>query len=153
MPIIDVSGIEKSSFRQTLDKKSDNIRSKLVSTFTKKSKEHSEPSSKPQQNVQRPPILSQDLTDDVYNGIYELPVEPDSPPPRTRRPRNESDPMAAHLRAENGRSRIGDTSIPVKRWLGGGRPPTPWNRLKKVRQETRFPLLRFLVMIKFLGIP
>jgi hypothetical protein len=119
VPVLDVSGIEKSSFRELMDKKSEGIRKGLLGLGKKKKKaEEPRPQTsttiRPTQNDEesaettRPPsrqLLREHRREDSGDGgrpgppLGKLPPVP--PPPQ------------------------------LKRWAGGGRTPHPWNKLRK----------------------
>lgn len=116
LPPLDVSGIEKSSFRELLDKKSEGIRRGLAG-FGKKKKKVEEPR----------PLTSTTIR----------PTPQDSETIEVVRPPS---------RQQNQREDIGDNSRPgpphgklppvppppqLKRWAGAGRAPHPWNKLRK----------------------
>lgn len=113
-PIIDVSGIEKSSFRAMMDKKSEGFR-KGLSGFGKKKKP--EDSSRPGTSSTVRPTVSHEL---------EAPTDFDPQPFRSKN--------------GNGAIRPGPPSgqlppIPpaplLRRFVGSGRPSQPWNKLRK----------------------
>jgi hypothetical protein len=126
LPSLDVSGIEKSSFRANMDKKSENIRNNLTKAFGRKKKVDPEarpttaatirppdvlyavPASTPGRlvpliNTGRPPAVPQQ-----YQSAGEI--------PRTGPPQRSLPPLPA---------------AQLKRWVGGGRMPQPWNKLRK----------------------
>lgn len=120
VPVIDVSGIEKSSFRELMDKKSEGIRKGLLG-FGKRKKKAEEP--RPQTSTTIRPTHQDDESVD------------------TTRP-----PSRQVLRAQHQREESGDGGRPgpphgklppvppppqLKRWAGAGRAPHPWNKLRK----------------------
>lgn len=120
VPVIDVSGIEKSSFRELMDKKSEGIRKGLLG-FGKRKKKAEEP--RPQTSTTIRPTQPGDESVD------------------TTRP-----PSRQILRAQHQREESGDGDRPgpphgklppvppppqLKRWAGAGRTPHPWNKLRK----------------------
>ncbi|KAI0380318.1 hypothetical protein F5Y04DRAFT_103123 [Hypomontagnella monticulosa] len=122
----DVSGIERSGFRNAVDKKSDEFRKGLTKAFTfggkkKKTLEPFRPESSatvrgygdgdsfdmnevPIMPVQNPQHL-------VWDPEYQQMI---SPPPSTKLP-----PIPA------------PSTPPIKRWIGAGRPVQRWNKLRK----------------------
>ncbi|TVY75892.1 hypothetical protein LSUE1_G009137 [Lachnellula suecica] len=119
VPVIDVSGIEKSSFRNMMDKRSEGIRLGMAKAFGKKKKDEAERSET--SNTVRPESHELDTGDYGF------------PPPNVR-PRNQQ------FQESQEYSRPGPPTgklppIPpgpqVKRWTGGGRSPQPWNKLRK----------------------
>ncbi|KAL3425922.1 hypothetical protein PVAG01_02713 [Phlyctema vagabunda] len=121
VPVLDVSGIEKSSFRNLMDKQSDGIRRGLAKKFGKKKKDEEDA---------RPPTSATIRADthELDTGVYEHPVP--IPNIRSRQPPQEE---PEYLRAGPPQ-----TSLPpvpqgpqMKRWIGSGRAPQPWNKLRK----------------------
>ncbi|TVY21740.1 hypothetical protein LARI1_G001214 [Lachnellula arida] len=120
VPVIDVSGIEKSSFRSLMDKRSEGIRVGLAKTFGSKKKKTEEV---------RPGSAST-----IRPDFHELDAgEYDYQPPSLR-PRNQP------LQELQEFSRPGPPQgklppIPqapqLKRWVGSGSAPQPWNKLRK----------------------
>jgi len=119
-PIIDVSGIEKSSFRSMMDKKSEGIRKGLAKTFGNKKK-----------NEELRPETSSTVRPDSHEldtGDY------DYQPPNVR-PRNQQVQDSPTEYARPGPPQGKLPPIPpgpqLKRWMGSGRAPQPWNKLRK----------------------
>ncbi|KAH7018500.1 uncharacterized protein B0I36DRAFT_377677 [Microdochium trichocladiopsis] len=125
----DVSGIEKSGFRSTVDKKSEEVRKNLTKAFSfggrkKKAAEELEiraPSAathrtfgetSPYEANETPPLPETPGVDLQWNPSLQQMV---SPPPSAKLP-----PLPPVANAP-----------PVKRWLGGGRPVQKWNKLRK----------------------
>lgn len=138
LPVLDVSGIEKSSFRSLMDKKSEGVRNGLAKTFGRKKKEEESRPQKSralhwenydidtddyigqavdslkQQNVNGQP----DFAGQAVTGIHRHQFNPDLPgyirpgPPQGKLPPIPHGPQ-------------------LKRWVGGGRPTQPWNKLRK----------------------
>ncbi|EPE27016.1 hypothetical protein GLAREA_02930 [Glarea lozoyensis ATCC 20868] len=119
VPIIDVSGIEKSSFRSMMDKRSEGVRKGLAKTFGKK-KKIEEP---------RPATAAT-----VRPGSHELDTGEYIPQPTmgsrsTTRQNQFSEPQDYMRAAPAGKL----PAVPpqLKRWMGSGRAPQPWNKLRK----------------------
>lgn len=120
LPVIDVSGIEKSSFREMLDKKSEGIR-KGIAGFGKKKKKDEDP--RPQTSTTIRPTFNEGESME------------------TARPPSRQMPTQQHRREEsgdNGRPGPPHGKLPpvppppqLKRWAGAGRTPHPWNKLRK----------------------
>jgi hypothetical protein len=127
-----VSAIEKSSLRVYLDSKSDQIRNKLAAKFSPKPGTVADNTVRPETRA----AVSRGRADPFAS---ELPSTPVAIPhainstlvsrPKVVRP---NDGLGLGF---DGRTRSGEEAR-IKRWLGGGRPPQPWNKLRKVR----FPL-------------
>ncbi|TVY44047.1 hypothetical protein LOCC1_G006132 [Lachnellula occidentalis] len=119
VPVIDVSGIEKSSFRSLMDKRSEGIRVGLAKTFGKKKKpEETRPGS----------------AGTVRPGSYELNTEEYVYQPPNLRPRNPPLQDSQEL-TRPGPPQGKLPPIPqapqLKRWVGSGSAPQPWNKLRK----------------------
>lgn len=120
-PVIDVSGIEKSSFRSMMDKKSEEVRKGLSSfSFGKKKKDlHA--------NEQRPPTAAtirpsdEDFLDNA-----------DFNPQYSSRPSTQRDNVQ-NIRTGLPLGKFPPLPAPpqLKRWSGAGRPPQLWNKLRK----------------------
>ncbi|KAI0435899.1 hypothetical protein F4803DRAFT_264951 [Xylaria telfairii] len=126
----DVSGIERSGFRNAMDRKSDDIRKGLTKAFTlglKKKKDAQLPDRAPSSATLRPHYYDADEYD--TNEIPSLPTHkslgtirdpdyqaaiPPPPPPSAKLP-----PVPP------------STAPPIKRWIGAGRPVQRWNKLRK----------------------
>ncbi|KAH8157138.1 hypothetical protein CIB48_g11109 [Xylaria polymorpha] len=125
----DVSGIERSGFRNAMDRRSDDIRKGLTKAFTlglKKKKDVQLPDRAPSSATLRPHYYDADDYDN--NEIPSLPThkscgtirDPDyqtaipPPPPSAKLP-----PVPP------------STAPPIKRWIGAGRPVQRWNKLRK----------------------
>jgi hypothetical protein len=130
----------KSAFRNFLDTKSDALRNKL---FFRSSSRHASDggrlSRKPSRNVMasaeaRPaftpaPAIAQAPTLEITA----------SPRPRTTAEQVRKSPVAGSPAVESapiplGNARFGEHMSSVKRWVGGGKPPQPWSKLRKVRR-------------------
>jgi hypothetical protein len=120
VPVIEVSGIEKSSFRSVMDKKSESIRKGLVKTFGKK-KKNDELEARPQTSTTHRPE-SQELDSGDY-----------VPPPAVARPRQQQNNEPEFARPGPPQTKL--PPIPaapgLKRWVGGGRPPQTWNKMRR----------------------
>lgn len=125
----DVSGIERSGFRSTVDKKSEEVRKNITKAFSfgsKKKKtaqglEIRAPSAtshsghiatSPYATSDVPPLPDMPGTDLRWDPSLQQMV---SPPPSAKLP-----PLPSS-----------SNTPPVKRWLGGGRPIQKWNKLRK----------------------
>jgi hypothetical protein len=124
VPVIEVSGIEKSSFRSVMDKKSESIRKGLVKTFGKK-KKNGELESRPHTST-----AFRSESHELDSGDY-------VPPAAVVRPGQQH---SQHQDNEPEFARPGppQTKLPpipaapgVKRWVGGSRPAQPWNKIRK----------------------
>jgi hypothetical protein len=120
LPVLDVSGIEKSSFRSMMDKKSESVRKGLVKTFGKKKKRGDSDGRPPTSATIRPESHELDSGDyippaSVFKARQQQVNEPEFSrpgPPQTKLPAIPQGPQ-------------------LKRWVGAGRPPQPWNKLRK----------------------
>jgi hypothetical protein len=120
VPVIEVSGIEKSSFRSVMDKKSESFRKGLVKTFGKKKKNGDPDARPPTSTTFRPESHELDSGDYI-------------PPPAVVKARQQQ-----HNEPEFGRPGPPQTKLPaiptgqpLKRWIGAGRPAQAWNKLRK----------------------
>ncbi|RDW89716.1 hypothetical protein BP6252_01748 [Coleophoma cylindrospora] len=128
LPALDVSGIEKSSFRSMMDKKSENVRGRLAKTFGKKKRDDDAELRPPTSATVRP----DDQTPlELDAGYY------DNIPPIATRPKMHTQPSFDQL-SQSPRPGPPQTSLPpipqgpqLKRWNGSGRAPQPWNKLRK----------------------
>lgn len=123
VPVIDVSGIEKSSFRSMMDKKSESVRKGIVKTFGKKKKSGEEGDERPSTSAT------------TYGGE---PHELDSsdhlpPPPGLSKALLQQFNEPEHIRAGPPQAKL--PPLPpgpqLRRWVGDGRPSQLWNRLRK----------------------
>ncbi|KAE9366911.1 hypothetical protein N431DRAFT_80059 [Stipitochalara longipes BDJ] len=120
VPVIEVSGIEKSSFRSVMDKKSESFRKGLSKTFGKKKKAGDLEGRPTTSTTFRPESHELDSGDyipppAVVQARQQEQNEPDFArpgPPQTKLPPLPSGPA-------------------LKQWLGRGRPAQPWNKLRK----------------------
>lgn len=116
VPNIDVSGIEKSSFRTLMDKRSATVRKNIIKTFgggkQKKAPEDFRP------------MTSTTVRPDSYEldtGEY---IEPAAP-------RHRQQPEFARPDPPQGRLPAVPPGPQLKRWMGSGRQPQVWNKLRK----------------------
>jgi hypothetical protein len=120
VPVIDVSGIEKSSFRSLVDKKSEGVRKALMFGRKKKDRDQ-EP---------RPPTST---ATERQTTSYELDSGEYVPPPT--KPRNQQPPTPESEFARPAPPQGKLPPIPqgpqLKRWVGSGRAPQPWNKIRK----------------------
>jgi hypothetical protein len=130
-PVIDVSGIEKSTFRQLMDKKSEGVRKGLSFGFGKKKKKNDDDDYLPESR----PLTSATMRPDVYE--VEAPTE-FLPQPQRARPVPSRENMDDGRGGHDGRGGPPQGKLPplppppqLKRWAGTGRPPQPWNKLRK----------------------
>ena len=120
VPVIDVSGIEKSSFRSMMDKKSEGVRKGLAKTFGKKKKANEVPESRPATSAT------------VRPDSHELDAGEYTPPPPVVRPRQQySEPEFVRPGPPQGKLPPIPQGPQLKRWMGSGRAPQPWNKLRK----------------------
>jgi hypothetical protein len=119
VPVIEVSGIEKSSFRSVMDKKSESFRKGLSKTFGGKKKKNGDSDGRPQTSTTFRPesheLDSGDYIPPSFKARQQQLSEPDyvrPGPPQTKLPPIPQGPA-------------------LKRWIGGGRPPQAWNKLRK----------------------
>ncbi|KAI9730292.1 MAG: hypothetical protein M1818_008195 [Claussenomyces sp. TS43310] len=133
---LQVSGIEKSSFREKMDKKSDNVRKGLTGfSFGKKKKEKAEP------DASRPPTSGIDYVSRPYPppSAYVEDIPDFNPPPL--RAMTKRDRIVQERLAENERILPGPPPLkrlpslppppPLTRWMGNGRAAQPWDKLRK----------------------
>ncbi|KAH8816581.1 hypothetical protein F5884DRAFT_665222, partial [Xylogone sp. PMI_703] len=143
VPVIDVSGIEKSSFRSLMDKKSEGIRKGLTKTFGGGKKKHAEP-----EEIVRPRSAStthsslhrQETREAVEEEaapaptLESKPLKQHQPQQPQQRPNRQQEPQEQEYpRPGPPQSRL--PPIPqgpqLKRWSGNGRAAQPWNKLRK----------------------
>ena len=131
-PVIFDSGIEKSSFRSRMDKKSEEVRKGLAKTFGGKKKKNDNDSRPPTSATVRPDHQELDT------GGYSTPP----PPPPVSKSRtqtfNSLPPYQQNAPPEYIRPGPPSAKLPpipqgpqLKRWAGSGRPAQPWNKLRK----------------------
>ncbi|KAG9238205.1 hypothetical protein BJ875DRAFT_70323 [Amylocarpus encephaloides] len=122
IPILDVSGIEKSSFRSMMDKKSTGFRKGLAKSFGKKKKaEETRPMTAA---TVRPGSHEMDSGEYSHQPI----VSPVTPKTRHNQFPETKDYMRA---APQGKLPALPQGPQLKRWMGSGREPQPWNKLRK----------------------
>lgn len=124
VPVIEVSGIEKSSFRSVMDKKSESFRKGLSKTFGKK-KKNDELEARPHTST-----AYRSESHELDSGDY-------APPPSVVKPRQQQSPQQNN-EPEFARPGPPQTKLPpipaapgLKKWVGGGRPVQTWNKLRK----------------------
>ena len=124
VPIIVDSGIEKSSFRSLMDKKSEEVRKGLAKTFSSKKKKNDEESRPPTSATVRPE------THEMDSGDY---FTPPPPPPMAKSRTQQFNQPPEYIRPGPPSAKL--PPIPqgpqLKRWVGAGRPAQPWNKLRK----------------------
>ncbi|KAI9766639.1 MAG: hypothetical protein M1840_006450 [Geoglossum simile] len=122
-----VSAIEKSTLRTYMDIKSDQIRNKLAAKFSPKPESVGGHSTRPGTSA----AVSRGRSDPFVVELPSTPVQISSPIniQVSSRPRvvRTGDVLGLGL---DGRVRPGEETR-IKRWLGGGKPPQPWNKLRK----------------------
>jgi hypothetical protein len=145
----DVSGIEKSGLRNILDKKSDEVRKGLAKTFAfrkkdKKGAEHDlSPEFRPQSSATVRPGHSvgssaagggypgdADLDHDAYRPKA-LPGQNPNLQNAIEQPWDSSGMMAPPPSSKLPNIPTGAPALPIKRWIGAGRPVQRWNKLRK----------------------
>ena len=136
VPVLEVSGIEKSSFRSLMDKKSEGVRNGLAKTFGRKKKEEApRPQTARALHPERFELDSDDhigLAVDTPRQEYfsEKPEVPGKPNPR---PSPYHPDLPDYIRPGPPQGKL--PPIPagpqLKRWVGGGKPAQPWNKLRK----------------------
>lgn len=120
LPVLDVSGIEKSSFRSLMDKRSEGIRIGLAKTFGKKKKgDESRPETS---STVRPNSNEVDTEEYVYQ----------PPNVRARVQQQVQEPQDYSRQAPpQGKLPPIPQGPQLKRWMGSGKAPQPWNKLRK----------------------
>jgi hypothetical protein len=123
VPIIIDSGIEKSSFRSLMDKKSEEVRKGLAKTFGSKKKKHEE---------SRPPTSAtvRPETHEMDAGDYFTPPPP-APIAKSRTQQFNQPPEYIRPGPPSAKLPPIPQGPQLKRWMGAGRPPQPWNKLRK----------------------
>jgi hypothetical protein len=124
VPSIYDSQIEKSTFRSLVDKKSEGVRKGLAKTFGgKKKKDEDRPDTS---NTIRADSYELDGGNYVNSPNY-------GPQSSYAKPRNISEPPPEYARPGPPQGKL--PPIPqgpsMKRWVGGGRPVQPWNKLRR----------------------
>ena len=125
IPTIIDSGIEKSSFRSLMDKKSENVRKGLAKTFGGKKKKDDD------DNLRTPASAA---VRSETNGLDSDNFSTPRPPTAVAKSRTQQlNQPPEYIRPGPPSSKL--PPIPqgpqLKRWMGGGRPPQPWNKLRK----------------------
>ncbi len=136
VPVIEVSGIEKSNFRSVMDKKSESIRKGLVKTFGKK-KKNDESEARPHTST-----AYRSESHELDSGNY-------APPPSVVKPhelqiqqqsqqQSQQQNQQPNHEPEFARPGPPQTKLPpipaapgLKRWVGGGLPVQKWNKIRK----------------------
>ena len=126
IPVLDVSGIEKSSFRSMMDKKSEGVRKGLAKTFGKKKKvEEIRPATAATVRPSSPELYSEEYAHQPLSMGNLNRVHQNQFPERQER--------QDHMGGGPPQGRL--PPIPqgpqLKQWKGSGRPPQPWNKLRK----------------------
>lgn len=118
---IEVSGIEKSSFRSVMDTKSQSFRNGLSKTFGRKKKKGSDSDGRPTTSA----TFRLD-SHELDSGDY-------IPPSLRARPQQFQQSEQDFVRPGPPQTKLPalPTLPPLKRWQGGGRPPQAWNKLPK----------------------
>ncbi|KAI5925667.1 hypothetical protein F4810DRAFT_26007 [Camillea tinctor] len=124
----DVSGIERSSFRSTMDKKSDEFRKGLTKAFTFGAKKKKGADTRPPSAATIRPHTELDSYNYHDDDVPSVPVP--NAQPGTWDPEYQqviSPPPSAKLPPIPPPSSI----PPIKRWIGAGRQSQRWNKLRK----------------------
>ncbi|CAL3970181.1 hypothetical protein PZA11_006459 [Diplocarpon coronariae] len=124
VPALDVSGIEKSSFRTVMDKKSEETRKGLVKLFGRKKNKKPDEGERAG-NDHRPTTAAASRSD-----TYELDAG-DCVAPPIPRPRTQPHGGQEWRALPPGRLPAGPQGPLVYRWMGNRRPPQVWNKLRK----------------------
>ncbi|KAM0279195.1 hypothetical protein ACHAQH_004740 [Verticillium albo-atrum] len=147
----DVSGIERSGFRNILDKKSDDVRRGLAKTFTFRRKDKEERRGSVDQSSELRPNSVATVRPQPYGGnseyeprVYEgvVGTGPYAPGPAQRhqyQSPNQEQPSpweGPPAMAPPPTSKLPPIPPPtlapaIKRWIGAGRPVQRWNKLRK----------------------
>ena len=132
VPVIDVSGIEKSSFRSLMDKKSDGVRKGLAKTFGSKKKKEDDDSRPQTAATVRPEHHELDASDYFAAPPPQAVAKP-SPQAFNHLPPHKQRQPPEYIRPGPPSTKL--PPIPqgpqLKRWTGGGRGAQPWNKLRK----------------------
>ncbi|KAF4624872.1 hypothetical protein G7Y89_g13300 [Cudoniella acicularis] len=122
VPTLDVSGIEKSTFRSLMDKKSEGVRKGLAKTFGKKKK--AEEIRPPTSTAIRPNSHELDAGEYIF--------QPFGPNSRQIHPQiHPHSPEHIRQGPPQGRLPSVPQGLQLKRWMGSGRAPQPWSKLRK----------------------
>ncbi|RFU33794.1 hypothetical protein B7463_g2532, partial [Scytalidium lignicola] len=139
LPVIDVSGIEKSSFRSIMDKRSEGIRKGLSKTFGggKKKQAELEEVARPHSSSTGHSSHAHEVREVVEEELMSVPAVK----PRTSQQQKQQQEQGRQQVPEDQsypRSGPPQTKLPpipqgpqLRRWIGNGRPPKPWNKLRK----------------------
>lgn len=121
VPVLYDSGIEKSTFRSLMDKKSEGVRKGLAKTFGKKKKDEDRP---PTSTTIRADSYELDGGNYVNSPNY-------GPNQSYSKPRMVSEPEPGRPGPPQGKLPPIPQAPAMKRWIGGGRAPQAWNKLRK----------------------
>lgn len=126
IPNIDVSGIEKSTFRSKMDKRSENVRKNLAKTFTKKKNGDEDPHRDLERSTTSHTMRPGDeSTVYTYEPLISPRMADQRSPSMLEGPEN--------IQAMQNRALPPTPAVPpMRRWLGSGKPPQSWNKLRKV---------------------
>ncbi|KAF3342608.1 hypothetical protein VdG2_09568 [Verticillium dahliae VDG2] len=136
----DVSGIEKSGFRNILDKKSDDVRKGLAKTFTFRRKDKEERRSSVDQSSEHRPNSVATVRPQAYSGnnepeprVYEgiIGSGPYAPGPEQPAPWEGPTAMVPPPTSKLPPIPPPTMAPAIRRWIGGGRPVQRWNKLRK----------------------
>jgi hypothetical protein len=126
LPDLTESGIEKSSFRSLIDKKSEGVRKGLAKTFGGKKKKDDD----------RPPTSATVRATDPYEldgQNYVTPGSYTTSQTGYSKSRLMMPPDLEYVRSGPPQGKL--PPLPrgpqMRRWIGGGRPSQPWNKLRK----------------------
>lgn len=131
VPVIDVSGIEKSSFRTAMDKKSEEARKGLSSLFRKKTRKGDDRKGGEQAAYDHRPTTA--MTASLSTESCEIEGADLSPPPPPSRRTQKATDAPPFLPPPPSKLSAGPPAQgqQLRRWLGSGRPVQPWNKLRK----------------------
>ncbi|KAM7221938.1 hypothetical protein V8F06_002689 [Rhypophila decipiens] len=136
----DVSGIEKSGLRSMLDKKSDGVRKGLAKTFAFKKKDKRAQEDRgiefrPQSSATVRPLPGASVYSDEGHHGYDAELSPgmyQGPSHSSMSPNwEESGSYMSPASSANLGAAPAMSQIPLKRWIGAGRPVQRWNKLRK----------------------
>ncbi|KAH6672516.1 hypothetical protein B0J14DRAFT_564142 [Halenospora varia] len=123
VPALDISGIEKSSFRSMMDKKSEGVRKGLAKTFGKKKK--AEEARPPTSATVRPGSHEMDLGEYTYQPVAA------NTSTRQQQLTNSQEYMRQAPQGQLPALPNQSSQPPLLRWVGSGRPGQVWNKLRK----------------------
>lgn len=139
VPVLDVSGIEKSSFRLMMDKRSDGIRKGLSKTFgAKKKNSDVEEIVRPHTPASAHSAHAEEVrgSEEKYQSTAPVEKSRDSSQQQQQLPQRQPQEDSDNLNEP--RPGPPQTQLPpvpqvplLKRWAGYGRPLQPWNKLRK----------------------